>query len=49
MICDRTMDGRPLPENMKIIGACNPYRLRMAKSLYGVSTMKMMFMMVRGR
>lgn len=35
MICDRTMNGQPLPDNVKLIAACNPYRLRIASSLYG--------------
>lgn len=35
MVCDRSMNGRRLPENIKIIAACNPYRLRTTKSLYG--------------
>jgi hypothetical protein len=28
MLCDRTMNGRPLPGNLNIVAACNPYRLR---------------------
>lgn len=35
MICDRTLNGVPIPDNMKIIAACNPYRLRTTKGLYG--------------
>jgi hypothetical protein len=35
IVCDRSMDGKPLPSNMKIIAACNPYRLRSTASLYG--------------
>jgi hypothetical protein len=29
------MNGKPLPSKIKIIAACNPYRLRQAASLYG--------------
>jgi len=35
IVCDRCMDGLVVPDNIKIIAACNPYRLRTAKSLYG--------------
>jgi len=28
MICDRSMNGRPLPSTIRIIAACNPYRLK---------------------
>lgn len=35
LVCDRTLNGRPLPPRIKIIAACNPYRLRKTKSLYG--------------
>jgi hypothetical protein len=35
IVCDRTMNGAPLPDCIKIIAACNPYRLRKTKSLYG--------------
>ena len=28
MLCDRSMDGQPLPSNMRLIAACNPYRLK---------------------
>jgi hypothetical protein len=35
IVCDRTLNGAPLPNRVKIIAACNPYRLRTAKSLYG--------------
>lgn len=28
LICDRTMQGTPLPENLKVFAACNPYRLK---------------------
>jgi hypothetical protein len=28
MLCDKTMNGRPLPQNYKLVAACNPYRLR---------------------
>ena len=28
IICDHTIDGEELPNNMKIIAACNPYRKR---------------------
>ena len=28
MVCDRSMNGRPLPRNVKIIAALNPYRLK---------------------
>merc|ERR1712048_1346695 len=27
-VCDHSLDGVPLPYNMKIIAACNPYRRR---------------------
>ena len=32
IICDRTMDGTPIPEHIRIVAACNPYRLRMASA-----------------
>ena len=35
IVCDRSLNGFLLPENIKIIAACNPYRLRNTKSLYG--------------
>lgn len=35
IVCDRSLNGQILPRNMKIIAACNPYRLRTTKSLYG--------------
>ncbi|CAM9878492.1 unnamed protein product, partial [Heterosigma akashiwo] len=35
IVCDRCLDGQELPANLAIIAACNPYRLRTAKSLYG--------------
>jgi hypothetical protein len=35
IVCDRCMNGTPIPQNIKIIAACNPYRLRTTKSLYG--------------
>ena len=28
MICDGSMNGTPLPDNMRLIAACNPYRLK---------------------
>ena len=28
MLCDRTMNGRPLPAGLEIMAACNPYRCR---------------------
>lgn len=28
ILCDRTFNGVPLPRNITIIGACNPYRYR---------------------
>jgi MoxR-like ATPase len=28
MLCDKTMNGKRLPENYKLVAACNPYRLR---------------------
>jgi hypothetical protein len=28
IVCDRSMNGINLPDNIKIIAACNPYRLR---------------------
>ena len=28
IVCDLSLDGEPLPYNMKIIAACNPYRRR---------------------
>lgn len=28
MVCDRSMNGIMLPNNMKLIAACNPYRLK---------------------
>jgi E3 ubiquitin-protein ligase RNF213 len=35
IVCDRSLNGQILPHNVKIIAACNPYRLRTTKSLYG--------------
>ena len=36
IVCDRCLNGVPIPPNLKIIAACNPYRLRTAlSSLYG--------------
>ena len=35
IVCDRCMNGIPIPDNVKLIAACNPYRLRTTKSLYG--------------
>lgn len=35
IVCDRSINGFPLLDNIKIIAACNPYRLRSTKSLYG--------------
>jgi hypothetical protein len=36
IVCDRCLNGVPIPPNLKIIAACNPYRLRAANnSLYG--------------
>lgn len=26
LVCDRTLNGKPLPNKIKIIAACNPYR-----------------------
>jgi len=34
ILCDRFMDGKRLPDNISLIAACNPYRLRTKKSLY---------------
>ncbi len=31
IICDRTMNGEPLPSNLVVLAACNPYRLRNSK------------------
>lgn len=28
MVCDHTMEGRRLPANLKILAACNPYRIK---------------------
>eukprot|EP01083_Nonionella_stella_P178100 628132_1 len=28
ILCDDSFEGTPLPENMKVIAACNPYRKR---------------------
>lgn len=28
IVCDNTMNGKPLPRNLGIVAACNPYRLR---------------------
>ncbi len=36
IVCDRSMNGHLLPHNLLIIAACNPYRLRKGRSLYGV-------------
>ena len=35
IVCDRTLNGVRLPDEIKLIAACNPYRLRNTKSLYG--------------
>ena len=32
IICDRSLDGAPLPDNILVIAACNPYRLRVSKA-----------------
>ncbi|CAG9322655.1 unnamed protein product [Blepharisma stoltei] len=34
IICNRTLEGRKLPENMVFIGACNPYRLSIRSQSY---------------
>ncbi len=36
LVCDRSMNGEPLPDNLLIVAACNPYRLRTGRSLYAV-------------
>ncbi|CAM9808916.1 unnamed protein product, partial [Sphacelaria rigidula] len=28
IICDGTVSGKPLPRNLRIVAACNPYRMR---------------------
>jgi hypothetical protein len=28
MLCDRTVNGMPLPDEFQLVAACNPYRLR---------------------
>jgi RZ type zinc finger domain/AAA domain (dynein-related subfamily) len=33
MVCDRSMNGQLLPPNLKLIAACNPYRLKPARAL----------------
>ena len=38
IICDRTMDGVPIPEHVRIVAACNPYRLRMTTTTAGTET-----------
>ena len=38
MICDRSMDGKPLPDCLKIVAACNPYRLRSQGAKDGMET-----------
>jgi hypothetical protein len=38
IICDRTMDGVPIPEHVRIVAACNPYRLRITKATAGTET-----------
>ncbi len=36
IVCDRSMNGKPLHNKIKIIAACNPYRLRsQGGGLYG--------------
>lgn len=35
IVCDRTLNGVPLPDKIQIIAACNPYRLRTTRNLYG--------------
>jgi ABC-type glutathione transport system ATPase component len=35
IVCDRTMNGILIPDKIQIIAACNPYRLRTGKNLYG--------------
>jgi energy-coupling factor transporter ATP-binding protein EcfA2 len=35
MVCDHSLNGIPLPSDIKVIAACNPYRLRFSKNLYG--------------
>ena len=34
ILCDGTMQGRRLPESVKVIAACNPYRLRSGGALH---------------
>lgn len=28
IICDGAVNGKPLPSNLRVVAACNPYRLR---------------------
>jgi len=37
IICDRTMNGKQIPHNIKIIAACNPYRLRTGLQIKNVT------------
>jgi hypothetical protein len=38
MTCDGTMDGTPIPEGVRIVSACNPYRLRRTGRVAGTET-----------
>ncbi|CAM9116767.1 unnamed protein product, partial [Choristocarpus tenellus] len=31
IVCDGSVDGKPLPQSLRIVAACNPYRLRASK------------------
>ena len=35
VVIDRCLDGRPLPDNVALVAACNPYRLRAARAMHG--------------
>lgn len=35
IVCDNAVSGRPLPANLRIIAACNPYRLRNQAAVSG--------------
>lgn len=37
IICDETLGGTPLPRNLRVVAACNPYRLRTDATKDGAS------------
>jgi hypothetical protein len=38
LICDGSMDGTPIPDSVRIVAACNPYRLRRGGPVAGTET-----------